>query len=96
MHSPSCAPSDRFRRPFAGKIDRNHPAAGGAQNLNRQNAYQAYPDHCYRFPEGDVCLAHALHRDRANRGQRRRLQAHVIGDADGEVAGTKLTSEWLA
>ena len=76
-----------IRSAFAGKIDRDHSAAGGAQDLNCQNAYQPSPNDRYRLPDRDVRLAHALHRDRSNRRQRSRLQADILRNADREIAG---------
>ena len=96
--SPRCAPKDvAWAARSLRKIDGDHPAAGGAQDLNRQNAHQARTDHRHRLSEGDVRLAYTLHGDGPNRGQASRLSgSHCSGTRTARFAGTKLISQWLA
>jgi hypothetical protein len=50
------------------KIDRHNAASGGAEDLDRQHPYEPGTDHRNRFPNTDLGLPNALHRDGANGG----------------------------
>ena len=69
------------------RLDAGHAAARRAQGLDGDQAEQAEPDDDDAIAERRLCAAHALERDRPDRGEGRVAHRDRLGDGDDEVRG---------
>ena len=81
--APSSAASARRA---ARRLDAEHAAAGRAQQLDGDQPEQAEADDDHALAERRLGAAHALQRDRAERGERGVAQRHALGHGRDEVA----------
>ncbi len=83
----ACAPSlERELGARRVRVEAEHAAAVGAQQLHRELPDQAEAEHRDALAERRRRLAHALQRDRADRGEARRLHRDAVGNPRDQVA----------
>ena len=84
------------RAALGDRLDADDLAARGAEELDGDQPEQAEADDDHALAELRLGAAHALHRDRAQRGEGGVARVDPGGTGATRLAGTETISAWLA